>query len=164
MTTLAPPGPVWESAANDEDWLARESPDAPEAAPPRYSVFTEGDREAQRHKWVESEKAGRDLGEEALRQWARRHWRGFLRACRMEHLRGERYWSELDRGDFGLLRRAPHDRPTLLAQVVSMLQAGQENLDVILWARQVGAPMPAVLRILEVLDVNSCRLPHRLDP
>ena len=28
--------------------------------------------EIQRHKWIESEKAGRDLGEEAVRDWIHR--------------------------------------------------------------------------------------------
>ena len=30
-------------------------------------------REIERHKWIESEKAGRDLGEEAVFDWIRRH-------------------------------------------------------------------------------------------
>jgi len=134
-----------------------------DAVPRRYSVFDEGDREALRHKWIESEKAGRDLGEEALRGWARRYWFRFLRACWLEHLQGERYWAELDRGDFGLLQRGPHDHPTLLAKIVRLLEAGQENLNVILWAREIGAPMDIVIDILEMLDVNSRRIPHPFD-
>ncbi len=134
-----------------------------EVAPPRHSVFEEAEQEAMRYKWIESEKAGHDLGDEALRRWARWHWPAFLRACWLEHLKGTRHWVEVDRGDFGLLRRWPHDKPTLLAQVVRLLQAGHENLDVILWARKAGAPMGTVLRMLEALDVNSRRLAHRFE-
>ena len=81
-------------------------------------------------------------------------------ACWLEHLRGVRYWSEVDRGDFGLLRDAGGG---LVAEVVEMLRGGRENLDVILWAADAGAPVGEVLRILEALDINSRRLPHRLD-
>src|SRR5260370_40044699 len=34
----------------------------------RYSVYTEGDIEAERYKWIESEKVGYDLGETAVRK------------------------------------------------------------------------------------------------
>src|SRR5438874_909184 len=47
----------------------------------RHSVYAEAEREADVFKWLESERAGRDLGEEALRRWARQHWSPFLRAC-----------------------------------------------------------------------------------
>jgi len=129
--------------------------------PERHSVYAEAEREADVYKWIESEKAGYDLGEEALRQWARLHWQPFLRACWLEHLRGRRYWSEIDRGDFGLLARVAGNK--LLAEIVGMLRAGRENLDVILWAREAGSAMDEVLAILEGVDVNSRRLPHRFD-
>ena len=132
------------------------------AHPPaqRHSVYVEADRRADAHKWIESERAGRDLGEEALRQWARLYWRYFLRACWLEHLRGERYWSEVDRGDYGLLAGGAGG---LLGEVVALLHRGGENLDVILWARDVSADVEQVLVILEGLDVNSRRLPHCFD-
>src|SRR3954465_13421783 len=34
----------------------------------------------ERHKWLESEKAGRDLGDCALTDWIERFWKGFTRA------------------------------------------------------------------------------------
>ena len=37
-------------------------------------------QEIQRHKWIESEKAGRDLGQEAAFDWIRRHARSFREA------------------------------------------------------------------------------------
>ena len=54
----------------------------------RMSVHDQGEQEAKRHKWIESEKAGRDLGESAIRCWVREHWNGFLRARWLEHLQG----------------------------------------------------------------------------
>lgn len=44
------------------------------------SVYADSEIEAQRHKWIESERAQRDLGEAAIRQWVREHWNGYLRA------------------------------------------------------------------------------------
>src|SRR5262245_57565368 len=69
----------------------------------RGSVFADGDREAAIFKWIESEKAGRDLGEDAIRRWVKYHWCGFLRARWLEHLQGRRFWVELDNSTFGLL-------------------------------------------------------------
>ena len=66
----------------------------------RCSVQECGEAEAQRHKWIESEKAGRDLGNWAILCWIRYHWNGFLRERWLEHLQGRTYWYELDR-EFG---------------------------------------------------------------
>ena len=76
----------------------------------KSSVYAESEQEALRFKWIESEKAGRDLGEVALRRWVQQHWWGYLRARWLEHLHGKRFWVELDRGDFGLLQRRFQDK------------------------------------------------------
>ena len=55
----------------------------------RCSVYRESRDEAERHKWIESQHAGRDLGEVAIRQWVQQHWNGFLRARWLEHLEGK---------------------------------------------------------------------------
>src|SRR5260221_721534 len=75
----------------------------------RLSVYADCEIGAQRFKWIESEKAGCDLGEAAIRRWVKEHWWGYLRARWLEHLQGRRFWVELDRGDFGLLLREFHD-------------------------------------------------------
>src|SRR5262245_60181128 len=62
------------------------------AAAIRMSLYECGEEEAQRFKWIESEKAGRDLGEAAIRTWVRSHWNGFLRQRWLEHLQGKTYW------------------------------------------------------------------------
>ncbi len=106
-------------------------------------VYQDCEEEAQRFKWIESEKAGHDLGEMAVRHWVQKHWWGYLRARWLEHLQGRRFWVELDRGDFGLLQRDFQDQSILLDRILDRIKAGQENpLDIILWALQFGIPDP----------------------
>ena len=124
----------------------------------KVSVFVEGEKEAQRFKWIESEKAGKDLGEAAINRWVKDHWWGYLRARWIEHLQGTRFWVELDRNDFGLLQREYKDDQLLLDRILDRVKLGQENLDIILWAHDWHLPMENVLRILEGLDINSRRL------
>jgi hypothetical protein len=130
----------------------------------KSSVYVEGEQEALRYKWIESEKAGRDLGEDALKRWVKDHWWGYLRARWLEHLEGKQFWVELDRVDFGLLQRRFDEDTLLLDRILDRLKAGKENLDVILWAQDFGLPVTKVLRILEALNINACRLAHRFDP
>jgi hypothetical protein len=127
------------------------------------SVFDESDRESDRYKWIESEKAGHDLGEQAVRRWVREHWWGFLRARWIEHLEGKQFWKELDRGDFGLLKKTFHQEKLLLDRVLDRIKAGQENLDILCWAHEWGIPIQPLIEILETLDINSRRLKHRFD-
>jgi hypothetical protein len=130
----------------------------------KSSVFVDGEQEALRFKWIESEKAGCDLGEAAIRRWVQCHWWGYLRARWLEHLQGKRFWVELDRGDFGLLQRKFHDNTTLLDRILDRLKAGQENLDIIRWALEWGIDPNPVIQILEALDINSRRLAARFAP
>jgi hypothetical protein len=129
----------------------------------RASVYTESELEALKFKWIESEKAGKDLGEDAIRRWVKHHWWGYLRARWLEHLQGKCFWVELDRGDFGLLQREFHVNTLLLDRILDRLKSGQENLDIIIWAKNWGLPVTPVLQILEALDINSRRLAHRFD-
>jgi len=121
------------------------------------SVHRIGEEEAQRYKWIESEKAGRDLGESAIRTWIRHHWNGFLRHRWLEHLEGKAFWIELDQGDFGLLQRAFQDSP-LIEPILTRLKRGEENLQVINWAIDAMLPMDEVLEVLLALDINSRRI------
>jgi hypothetical protein len=129
----------------------------------KSSVYDECEQEIQRYKWIESEKAGRDLGESAIRRWVKEHWWGYLRARWLEHLQGRRFWVELDRGDFGLLTRTFHSDTLLLDRILDRIKAGQENLDIIVWAHDWGIPTEPLIQILEALDINSRRLAHRFD-
>jgi len=121
-----------------------------------------GEAEALAFKWIESEKAGRDLGETAIRMWIGQHWRGFLRHRWLEHLQGKTFWIELDQSDFGLLRRAFQSSP-LIDPIIDHLKDGRENLDIIQWALKNHVPMGDVHDILLALDVNSGRLECRFE-
>jgi hypothetical protein len=129
----------------------------------KCSIYEDCRLEEARHKWIESEKAGQDLGELAVRQWVRHHWSGYLRARWLEHLQGTRFWIELDRGDFGLLKERFQDRPLLLDRIMDRLVAGLENLNVIQWGLDYSISMPELREILTSLDINSRRLSHRFD-
>jgi len=129
----------------------------------QFSVYDESWHEIDSFKWIESERAGYDLGDKAVNRWVSDHWRGYLRARWLEHLQGTRYWIELDRGDFGLLKRAFLGEPELLNAILSHLKAGLENLHVLCWAKENHIPCEPVLRILEALDINSRRLRHRFE-
>jgi hypothetical protein len=127
--------------------------------PPEHpmSLHKCGEEEALRFKWIESEKAGRDLGETAIRTWIGQHWHGFLRHRWLEHLQGKTFWIELDHRDFGLLRRA-FQSSSLIDPIIEHLKHGRENLDIIQWALRHHWPMGEVHEILLALDVNSGRL------
>ena len=75
----------------------------------RLSVQEVGIVEAMRHKWIESEKAGHDLGEIAIRCWVHEHWHGFLRAKWLEHLEGKTFYG----------RRQFAHRPTVYSLIPS---------------------------------------------
>jgi len=89
-----------------------------------------------------------------------RCWHRWVRARFMEHLRGERYWGELDQGDFGLLRRRWHPNAELVGAIVTRIAAGAENLCVLTWAVDTAQPLDEVVAVLRVLDVNVRRLPR----
>ena len=137
---------------------------APPASPlQKKSVHRECIEEENKHKWIESEKAGYDLGEACVKKWVKEHWRGYLRAKWVEHLQGKCFWVELDRGDFGLLQRKFQSQVELLDVILGQLAAGKENLDVIDWAVANQMCLDPIGEILEALDVNSQRLEHRFE-
>jgi hypothetical protein len=148
------PLPGDASLFRSEDWVR---------PVPRRSVHEACIEEEDRHKWIESQKAGYDLGEGCIREWVKRHWTGYLRARWVEHLHGRQFWIELDRGDFGLLQREFIDQKPLLDSILDQLKSGKENLNVIDWAIASGIPTDPIHQILEALDVNSRRLQHRFE-
>jgi hypothetical protein len=135
------------------------SPPAAEAVDDcaRLSVHDHSAAEAERYKWIVSERAGHDLGELAIRLWVREHWNGYLRARWLEHLQGRTFWIELDHNDFGLLKRVFRGS-AVFDEILNKLRAGKENLDILNWAIDKDAPMQEVLNILETLDINSRRI------
>ena len=129
----------------------------------KMSIWEDSQREIDCHKWIASQRAGRDLGEAAVREWIRRHWWDYLRARWLEHLQGKRYWLELDGGDFGLLRHQFQDKALLLDRIVDRLKERGENLSIINWAIDWHIPSNDVHEILLALNINAKRMSHRFE-
>jgi hypothetical protein len=122
------------------------------------SLAEESWLEALRERWYQSEKAGRDVGESAIRHWVHRHWPGFVRARWIEHMLGERFWVELGRHEFGILRDTPVDLRPLLDSIIAQLKCGAENLDIVCWARRrCQDERQAVHQLLGAINVNAHR-------
>jgi hypothetical protein len=130
---------------------------------PQRSIDSDWVDEAERFKWIESEKAGRDLGTPAIKNWVQLHWWGYLRARWLEHLQGKCFWIELDRNDFGLLHRIFQDEKELLDQIVDRLKLGGENLCIYLWADRQHISHDRVRPILKSLDINAHRLINKFE-
>ena len=94
------------------------------------SVFEAAFEEARQHRWIQSEDCGRDLGEWAIYDWYRRWWSTFIRHRHVEHLVGERWWSEFSPSSYGILREIlVYD--LLANDIVDLYRNGDENLDII---------------------------------
>jgi len=133
----------------------------PDAGRPRCgSLQQAGAEEALRFKWLESEKAGRDLGIAAIQRWVRNYWSRFVRERWIEHLEGRIFWTELDQGDFGLLKRDSAAAP-LFDEIVRRIRDGGENLDILCWSHAEPLSrddLARVVQILETLDINGHRV------
>lgn len=127
----------------------------------RLSVHEDCVEEANRFKWIESEKAGRDLGTPAILNWVHIHWNGYLRNKWLEHLEGVNFWIELDHQDFGLLKRDFQSCP-YVGEIVEQLKAHGENLSIIVWALKKRLPMDEIREVLLTLDINSKRIECKL--
>lgn len=136
------------------------------SAPPGVQIlnlFEEASKEAYRHKWIESERAGHDLGDTAIEDWYRRFWNQFVRERWVQHIRGEVFWPELDNHDFGIVRSEFADCKPQLEEIIGILEKGGENLDIVQWAIESGEDMDCIMRVLARLDLNSHRLMSKLD-
>ena len=122
------------------------------------SIHEEAKREAERHKWIVSEKMGQDVGVGALREWCQKYWIPFCRFRRIEHVRGDRFWIEYGEHTFGKLYPLIRDHDPLVEAILDRVAQGLENLEIICWALDEGHSMDQVRYILEQLDINSARL------
>jgi hypothetical protein len=125
----------------------------------RRSLEQEAKQEAERERWYQSERAGYDVGEQALRSWVHRHWRGFLLARWLEHLQGVRFWIELSPNDFGLLKETPNSLKPHLNELIGLIRSGGENLHVLQWtARLSPESRAAAIELLSKINMNCMRL------
>jgi hypothetical protein len=125
-------------------------------------VYEEANRAIQEHKWIESEKAGRDLGVDAEQDWIGHYWRTFCRSRLVQHLRGEVFFDEFDTECFGIFSGRFEDVPGLLNVVLERIKEGAENLDLLRWACQEHVPHNPLLDVLKAADINGHRLPPPL--
>jgi hypothetical protein len=121
-------------------------------------VYEEAERAIQEHKWIESEKAGQDLGVVAERDWVESYWRSFCRSRFVQHLRGDAFFDEFDTECFGVLAGGFGEVAELLNSVLERLKEGAENLDLLRWGCQEHVPLHQLLRVLKAVDINGHRL------
>ncbi|QDT66433.1 hypothetical protein [Calycomorphotria hydatis] len=122
------------------------------------SLYEEAYREAERHKWIESQKQGRDLGDFAIRDWYGNYWMLYCRHRRNEHISGEARWQEFESEKFGIRCNLVLTEGLLADRILDRIDAGLENLDIIQWAHEWGMPIDRVLHTLELIDVNRARV------
>jgi hypothetical protein len=94
------------------------------------------------------------------RDWCERCWHRWVRVRTLEHLCGQRYWEELDRGDFALLESERHSNGPLVDAIVRLLRSGDDNLTVIARLVDGGWRVSDAARILLKLDLRTRRLPR----
>lgn len=127
------------------------------------SILPHAREEIARHKWIESEKARRDLGQKAVEDWLRRFWWRFCRWRRLEHIEGKCCWSEFNDLDYAILRRISMERGLLDAILTRMKGDGthiHDNLEIILWAIENSEiQFQRVEEFLLLIDINAARLP-----
>ena len=118
--------------------------------------------EIQRHKWIESEKARRDVGHAAVTDWLRRFWWRFCRWRRIEHVEGVQRWYEFSHDDFAKIMRPILEDDRLMLVIIELMKADRirvmNDLEVIEWARDAGLPMDRVIEILGDIHINVARL------
>jgi hypothetical protein len=125
---------------------------------PVTSVYDAAWEEAHRHKWIESQKHGRDLGDAALKDWFRKFFLPFCRQRRLEHVEGSRPWLEFAEQEFGQVYELILQGDLLLDRILDRMEHGFDNLEIINWALAWGLQMGRVLELLEMIDINRARL------
>lgn len=132
-------------------------PDPPGARAKPESLYREALREAERHKYLESEKARRDLGPAAIDDWHRRYWTIWLRHRWLEHLLGLRCWEEFEPWRFGRLSALFPEQETLVSEIADLVRRGAENADILWWAAKQRRDLAAAIAILTEVRINEIR-------
>lgn len=96
------------------------------------SVYDQAWQPDHRHKWIESERLGCDLGHAAVKDWSRRHFKCSYRWCHWLHLTGRKWFQEFLASQFNSGMKLGHQ---IERQVIHCFWDGQENLAIFLSAR-----------------------------
>ena len=113
-------------------------------------------REARRHKWEQSERAGHDLGSKPVLDWFKNNWSSWYRDHWVEHIYGKKFWNEFGEDEFALVDKYKPDEKLVLEIIQHVVNYG-ENLGIIMWARNTNQNMDQVLTILKQVDINAKR-------
>lgn len=138
--------------------MSAQRPNAHASHDAAHSLHDDARREADRHKWIESQKQGRDLGDEAVRDWFRIYWIVYCRFRLLEHLRGIHFWLEFGDDAFRELCSMIGCDDPLLKPILDRMEGGMDNLEIINWAIDEDLPMKRVIEILALIDINRARL------
>jgi len=122
---------------------------------PKQSLYAAAVVEADRHKWIVSERLGRDCGYHAWSEWWCQHWAAFCRHRRIEHVSGECHWEEFDDETFGHFYDHVLCGDLLLDRILDRVAAGWENLDIFCWGVDWNLPLDRTRQILEVVNINT---------
>jgi hypothetical protein len=134
------------------------SPNHAAGAVLELSVYSEARKAQAEHKWLASEQAGYDLGDQAVHEWTRSHWLKFYRWRFVQHVRGQFLFCEFHPKTFGVIHRGVNAPRELLDTILDMVCEGAENWPLIWWALERQHPIDQVVEILDALDINSQRL------
>jgi hypothetical protein len=115
-------------------------------------------QEANNYRWYEGERLGRDPGDQALKEWFRKHWLPFCRSKRLEHVEGQQQWDEFAEDEFGQVYAMIVSGDLLLDRILDRMEEGADNLEVLIWAQDWGLDMERVLELLLLIDINRARL------
>lgn len=120
------------------------------------SLYDEAIREANRFKWLESERCRHDVGHWAIQEWTRRYWATFLRSKRLEHLYGHCRYVEFEDECFGRLAGEPHDQ-TLQFLARRFVEDRWENLNYFCGSIPTPCTSDRLLHWLELFGINQLR-------
>ena len=122
-------------------------------APP--SLYEVAVREADRHKWLVSERHGCDCGHSAWSEWWDKHWPHFCRHRRIEHVCGKNQWREFEDDAFGRFYDQVVAGDLLMDRILDRVAYGWENLHFMWWVQDWELPTERVIEILEVVNINT---------
>ena len=122
------------------------------------SVYDEAQAEADKYKWIESEKQGYDLGSQAIEAWYRQFWANYCRARRLEHISGKQNWIEFADHEFGRMHEMILAGNELLMQMIGKFEQGRENLDLVLWMHETKKTREEIEKILELLEIININI------
>jgi len=119
------------------------------------SVYDAAFMEAERHKWLASERHGHDLGPNAKLEWWAKYWPRFCRYRCIEHLSGQCQWQEFRCEVYGRLSITREQADLLVDRIFDRFVEGWENLTFACWLQEWDLPTERVLEILEIVDINT---------